>query len=75
MNEHAIEAADIVAIDVETFGRALTLGGEDSPSTLEEAQYSIRFAWALPGCTALRRCCLCRTLPWSMPPSSSSRAR
>jgi 2-methylcitrate dehydratase PrpD len=49
MNEHAIEAADIVAIDVETFGRALTLGNEAAPSTLEGAQYSIPFCLGVAG--------------------------
>ena len=43
MAEHSIRAGDIVAIDVETFGRALTLSNEPAPSTLEGAQYSIPF--------------------------------
>jgi 2-methylcitrate dehydratase PrpD len=43
MEQHALRADDIVALDVETFGRALTLGNEVAPSTLEGAQYSIPF--------------------------------
>ncbi len=43
MAENSIEADDIVAIDVETFGRALTLSNELAPTTLEGAQYSIPF--------------------------------
>ena len=40
---HGIAAGDIVGIEVETFGRALTLSNEAAPSTLEGAQYSIPF--------------------------------
>lgn len=43
MSKHGIAASDIVAIEVETFGRALTLANEVAPSTLEGAQYSIPF--------------------------------
>jgi 2-methylcitrate dehydratase PrpD len=43
MEQHALRAEDIVAIDVDTFGRALTLGNEVAPATLEGAQYSIPF--------------------------------
>ena len=43
MSAHKIVAADIVSIDVATFGRALTLSNEIAPTTLEGAQYSIPF--------------------------------
>lgn len=43
MAEHEIAANDIVGIEVETFGRALTLANEAAPTTLEGAQYSIPF--------------------------------
>src|SRR5262249_35610835 len=41
MAECSIKAGDIVGLEVETFCRALTLGNEAAPSTLEGAQYSI----------------------------------
>ena len=41
--EHAIKADEIIGIDVETFGRTLTLGNEVAPTTLEGAQYSLPF--------------------------------
>jgi 2-methylcitrate dehydratase PrpD len=40
---HGLEPHDIRDIEVETFGRALTLGNEAAPATLEGAQYSIPF--------------------------------
>jgi 2-methylcitrate dehydratase PrpD len=41
--EHDILSGDIIAIDVETFGRTLTLNNEVAPTTLEGAQYSVPF--------------------------------
>jgi 2-methylcitrate dehydratase PrpD len=43
MDDHAIRAEDIVAIDVQTFSRTLTLGNEVMPQTFEAAQYSMPF--------------------------------
>lgn len=43
MAEHDIKASQIVSIDVDTFGRTLTLGNEAAPTTLEGAQYSLPF--------------------------------
>jgi 2-methylcitrate dehydratase PrpD len=43
MAKHGFHAGDIVAIDVETFGRTLTLSNEVAPVTLEGAQYSLPF--------------------------------
>jgi len=43
MAEHDIRAGEILAIDVETFGRTLTLSNEVAPVTLEGAQYSVPF--------------------------------
>ncbi len=47
MAAHAIVPAEIERIDVETFGRALRLGNEVAPRTLESAQYSVPFCVAL----------------------------
>lgn len=46
---HGIEAASIGRIDVETFGRALTLNNEVAPTSIEGAQYSIPFCLGLAG--------------------------
>jgi 2-methylcitrate dehydratase PrpD len=43
MAEHKITVGDVIGIDVETFGRTLTLGNEVAPATLEGAQYSLPF--------------------------------
>lgn len=43
MAEHGMRSADIIAIDVDTFGRTLTLSNEVAPATLEGAQYSVPF--------------------------------
>jgi 2-methylcitrate dehydratase PrpD len=43
MTEHDIQSGDITGIDVETFGRSLTLSNEVAPVTLEGAQYSFPF--------------------------------
>jgi 2-methylcitrate dehydratase PrpD len=47
MSAHSLKASDISGIEVETFGRALTLGNEAAPATLEGAQYSIPFCLGL----------------------------
>jgi 2-methylcitrate dehydratase PrpD len=43
MAEHRIDAAEIVGIETETFGRTFTLSNEIEPSTLEGGQYSLPF--------------------------------
>jgi len=43
MAEHGIQSSEIVAVDVDTFGRTLTLSNEVAPATLEGAQYSVPF--------------------------------
>jgi 2-methylcitrate dehydratase PrpD len=43
MAEHDIRSGEIIAIDVETFGRTCTLSNEVAPVTLEGAQYSVPF--------------------------------
>jgi 2-methylcitrate dehydratase PrpD len=43
MGEHGIDAADIVGIEAETFGRTFTLSNEIEPATLEGGQYSLPF--------------------------------
>jgi 2-methylcitrate dehydratase PrpD len=43
MDEHDIQSGAITSIDVETFGRSLTLSNEVAPATLEGAQYSLPF--------------------------------
>src|SRR4051812_7092724 len=43
MDEHDIQSGAITNIDVETFGRSLTLSNEVAPATLEGAQYSLPF--------------------------------
>ena len=43
MAENDFGASDITAIEVETFGRTLTLGNDAVPATLEAAQYSLPF--------------------------------
>lgn len=43
MSEHGIAAGEIVAIDVDTFGRTFTLGNEVEPASFEGAQYSLPF--------------------------------
>lgn len=43
MAEHDIQSRNITGIDVETFGRSLTLSNEVAPVTLEGAQYSFPF--------------------------------
>jgi 2-methylcitrate dehydratase PrpD len=47
MNEHALRADAIEAIEVETFSRALRLPNETAPRTLEAAQFSLPFCLAL----------------------------
>jgi 2-methylcitrate dehydratase PrpD len=46
---HQISPSDIQSIDVETFGRALTLNNEAEPKSLESAQYSIPFCLGVAG--------------------------
>ena len=46
-NEHGIEAKDIIAIDMHTFGATIALSNEIAPRTLEGAQYSTPFCLAL----------------------------
>lgn len=56
MQRHGIKAADIVSIDVDTFGRTMTLSNEVAPATLEGAQYSLPFCLgvaAVHGASAL----------------------
>jgi 2-methylcitrate dehydratase PrpD len=43
LKDHDIVPGAIVDIDVETFGRSLTLSNEVAPATLEGAQYSLPF--------------------------------
>jgi 2-methylcitrate dehydratase PrpD len=43
LHNHGIHPEAIVGIDVETFGRSLTLSNEVAPGTLEGAQYSLPF--------------------------------
>ncbi|WP_257165936.1 MmgE/PrpD family protein [Bradyrhizobium sp. SRS-191] len=43
MKDHGIHPKAIINIDVETFGRSLTLSNEVAPATLEGAQYSLPF--------------------------------
>lgn len=43
MDENGLRADDIDKIEVETFGRTLTLGNEVAPRTLEGGQYSLPF--------------------------------
>ncbi|MGJ4948784.1 MmgE/PrpD family protein [Bradyrhizobium sp. HKCCYLS20291] len=43
LKDHDIAPGTIVDIDVETFGRSLTLSNEVAPVTLEGAQYSLPF--------------------------------
>lgn len=43
MREENLAADDIASIEVETFGRALTLNNEIAPRSIESAQYSIPF--------------------------------
>lgn len=43
LNDHDIHSEAIIKIDVETFGRSLTLSNEVAPRTLEGAQYSLPF--------------------------------
>jgi 2-methylcitrate dehydratase PrpD len=43
MAEHGFTAGDIAAVEVETFGRTLTLSNDAVPATLEAAQYSLPF--------------------------------
>jgi 2-methylcitrate dehydratase PrpD len=45
--EHRFSATDIETIEVDTFGRALTLNNEIAPTSLEGAQYSIPFCLAV----------------------------
>jgi 2-methylcitrate dehydratase PrpD len=45
VRRHAIEAGDIVSIEVETFDHAVRLGAR-TPTTTEEAQYAIAFPLA-----------------------------
>lgn len=64
MEKHGLRSEDIVSVDVETFGRALTLSNEVAPSTLEGAQYSIPFCLGVaavrgaPALLPLREDCL-----------------
>lgn len=46
-DRHGIEASAIEAIEVATFPRALVLGNQPSPESMEAAQYSIPFSVAL----------------------------
>lgn len=50
MQEHHLAGADIEAVEVETFGRALTLNNEIRPHSLESAQYSIPFCLGIAAC-------------------------
>jgi 2-methylcitrate dehydratase PrpD len=45
--EHSIAPTEIEAIEIHTFARALTLGNETAPATLEAAQYSVPFCSSL----------------------------
>lgn len=48
MDEHGLTPAQLDAIEIRTFDRALRLGNQRNPATLVEAQYSV------PYCVALR---------------------
>lgn len=47
MQKHGLSAAEIERVDVDTFGRALTLNNEVAPTSLESAQYSLPFCIGL----------------------------
>jgi 2-methylcitrate dehydratase PrpD len=47
LREHAIPSADIRAIEVHTFERALRLNNYADPDTVESAQYSVPFSLAV----------------------------
>ena len=46
MRQHSLEAADISAVEVHTFARALRLNNHPDPDRLESAQYSLPFCLA-----------------------------
>jgi 2-methylcitrate dehydratase PrpD len=45
--EHGIAADEIIAVQIATFARALTLNNDAAPKTIESAQYSVPFCVAL----------------------------
>lgn len=47
MREHDLSVSEIESVDVDTFGRALTLNNEIAPRSLESAQYSLPFCISL----------------------------
>src|SRR5262249_39650669 len=49
LHAHGIAASAIEQIEVETFGRALTLNNEIAPTSIEGAQYSIPFCLGRAG--------------------------
>ncbi|MGJ5205897.1 MmgE/PrpD family protein [Bradyrhizobium sp. HKCCYLR20261] len=54
LTDHDIRPDAIINIDVETFGRSLTLSNEVAPATLEGAQYSLPFCLGVAAISGAR---------------------